>query len=245
MPSLGVGCKGRLGGGLATRLIARGRAAHEAFPFAGDNALRKLIDVIPFVEKIGEFKLEYPKELNEPAINRIEHIKSSRKLNSEQEKAVDRLFDYPTVSCNILNAGVKMNVVPDYAEAVFDIRLTPGSDPMKVKSQIEKLVREANVPGVEVVVGPMPYAGYYESPNSPFAMQLAERVEIVTGKKPGFVLGIGGHDGTRVSRIAGIPSITYGIMLSGQAHRSDEHISIENLALGAKIYAAFPIIYKG
>ena len=244
MPSLNLGCKGGLGGRLATRLIARGRTAHGSTPFLGDNALKKLIEVIPYVEKIGEFKLEYPEELNEPARSRIEYVKAALKLTSEQERAADRLFDYPTVSCNILNAGVKKNVVPDYAEATFDIRLTPGSDPMKVKSQIEKLVGEANVPGVEVEVGATPYVGYYESPHSPFAKQLAETVEKVTGKKPDFRLQTGGTDGVSVSRIAGIPSIAYGTG-TGQAHQPDERVTIENLVLGVKVYSAFPIIYRG
>jgi len=240
MPSLDLGCKGNLG----TRLIARGRTAHGSTPFLGDNALRKLIDVIPSVEKIGEFKLEYPEELKEAAKRRIEFVKATRKMTCEQEKAADRLFDYPTVTCNILNAGVKRNVVPDYAEATFDIRLTPGSDPMKVKSQIEKLVREANIPGVEVEVKAMSYAGYYESPYSPFAIQLAETVEKVTGKKPFYKLLTGGTDGVSASRIAGIPSLGYGTSMTGQAHQPDECITIENLVLGVKIYAAFPIIYR-
>ncbi len=241
MPSRDLGCKGSV----ATRLIARGRTAHGSTPFLGDNALRKLIDVIPFVEKIGQFKLEYPEELKEAAKRRIEFVKATRKMTPEQEKAADRLFDYPTVTCNILNAGIKRNVVPDYAEAIFDIRLTPGSDPMKVKSQIERLVREANVPGVEAEVKAAPYVGYYESPHSPFAIQLAETVERVTGKKPFYKLLTGGHDGVKTSRIAGIPSLGYGTSITGQAHQPDERNTIENLVLGVKIYSAFPLIYTG
>ncbi len=206
-PNLGVGCKGRLGGPLETKLIARGRSSHGSIPFAGDNAINKLIEVIPFVERIGEFRLEYPEELREPAKSRIENIKATRKLTPEQDKAVERLFDYPTVTCNILKGGIKSNVVPDYAEAVFDIRLTPGSDPKKAISQIEKLISEANVSGVEVKIGETPYAGYYESPHCPFAKQLAETLEKITGKNPVFMRGTGGTDGARVSRISGIPSI--------------------------------------
>jgi len=241
MPCVNIGCKGNA----ATRLIARGKSAHGSTPFLGDNALRKLIDVIPFVEKIADFKLEYPKELTEPVESSIKHVKTIQQLTPEQEKAADRLFDYPTVSCNILNAGIKRNVVPDYAEALFDIRLTPGSDPMKVKSQIEKLVGDANVPGVEVEVRAMPYVGYYESPHSPFAMQLAETVEKVTGRKPFHRIVQGGNDGVKTSRIAGISSLGYGITMAEQAHMPDESITFENLVLGVKIYSAFPLIYTG
>ena len=241
MPCVNIGCKGNLG----TRLISTGKAAHGSTPFLGDNALRKLIEVIPFVEKIGDFKLEYPKELKGPVESSIKHVKTIQQLTPEQEKAADRLFDYPTVTCNLLNAGVKGNVVPDYAEATFDIRLTPGSDSMKVKSRIEKLVGDANVSGVGVEVRAMPYVGYYESPDSPFAMQLAEAVEKVTGKKPFYRVVQGGTDGVNVSRIAGILSLGYGITMAGQAHQPDERIAIKNLVLGVKIYSAFPMIYRG
>jgi len=84
----------------------------------------------------------------------------------------------------------------------------------------------------------------YESPHSPFAIQLAETVEKVTGKKPFYKLLTGGTDGISVSRIAGIPSLGYGTSMTGQTHQPDERITIENLVLGVKIYAAFPIIYR-
>lgn len=241
MPSLDLGCKG----GAGTKLISKGKTAHGSTPFLGDNAVRKLIDAVPWVEKIGEFKLDFPEELREPIKSSIKFVKATQPLTPEQEKAADRLFDYPTVACNIIGGGVKSNVVPDYAEATFDIRLTPGSDPLKVKARIEELVEESGIPGIEAEVRAGPYAGYYESPNSPFAHQLAETVKKVTGTKPFYKILTGGTDGTRISRIAGIPCLGYGTSLTGQAHQPDERITIENLVLGVKIYSVFPLIYRG
>ena len=240
-PVLNIGCKG----GVGTRLISKGKTAHASTPFLGDNALRKLIDVIPFVEKIGELKLEYPEELKGPIERSIEFIRTTQKLTPEQSKAAARIFDYPTVACNMFNAGVKRNVVPDFAEAVFDIRVTPGSDPLTVQSRIEELVKEANVPNVDVEFDAKPYLGYYESPRTPFARQLAETIEKTTGRQPKTIIASGGTDGVSVSRIAGIPSLAWGTSLIGQAHQPDERVSIENLVLGVKTFAAFPMIYRG
>lgn len=241
LPSLDLGCKG----GARTTLVARGKTAHGSTPFLGDNAIEKLLKVIPWVDKIGEFRLELPPELEEPIESSIDFLIKTQILSEEQKEAAKRAFHYPTVACNIINGGVKVNVVPDYAEAVFDIRLTPGSKPLKVKERIEELVREAGVSGVEANVSASETAGYYESPNSAFAQQLAETVQKVTGRKPTFKILTGGTDAISIKRFTGIPCLGYGTSMTGQAHQPDERNKIENLVLGVKVYAGFPLIYRG
>ncbi len=147
-PSIDLGCKG----GAQTRLIAKGKTAHGSTPFLGDNAITKLIKVIPEVYKIGNFKLDLPEELEKPIRDSVKFYMAEAKT-PELQKAVKRLFNYPTVTCNIINGGVKINVVPDYAEAEFDIRLTPGASVSAVRKEIDRLVKAANVPGVEVAAG--------------------------------------------------------------------------------------------
>jgi len=158
---------------------------------------------------------------------------------------VERLFHYPTVACNIISGGVKSNVVPDYAEATFDIRLTPGSKPLKVKERILELVKEANVPGVEAVVRAGETAGYHESPNSPFAHQLSDTIQKFTGKRPIIKILTGGTDAISIKNYAGIPCLGYGTSLVGMAHQPDEYVTVENLVLGVKVYAGFSLTYKG
>jgi succinyl-diaminopimelate desuccinylase len=241
-PSIDLGCKG----GTPTTLIATGTTAHGATPFLGDNAINRLIKAIPWVEKIRDYKLELPPELEEPIKSSLEFYMSSWDLKTdEQREAAKRAFHYPTATCNIINGGVKRNVVPDYAEATFDIRLTPGSNPMKVKKRIEELVEESGIHGVEAVVTAQETAGYYESPDSAFAHQIADTVEKMTGKEPMFTILTGGTDAISVKRHTGIPCLGYGTSLSGVAHQPDEYITIDNLVLGIKIYSGFALLYKG
>ena len=240
MPSIDVGCKG----GAGTRLIARGSTAHGSTPYLGDNAIDKLNRVIPWVYKIGDYRLELPGELDEAVESSIEYYLKTQDLKTkEQVEAVKRLFNYPSVACNIISGGVKSNVVPDYAEATFDIRLTPGSKPLKVKERIEALVAEAGEPGVEAVVRARETAGYYEPSNSRFARQLAGVVGKATGKKPIFKILTGGTDAVSIKRFTGIPCLGYGTSLTGVAHQPNERVTIENLVLGVKVYSAFPLAY--
>lgn len=242
LPSIDLGCKG----GAGTRLIARGKTAHGSTPYLGDNAIEKLIKVIPWVKKIADYRLELPEELDEPIKSSLDFYMKTQDLDSpEKKEAAKRLFHYPTVACNIISGGVKSNVVPDYAEATFDIRLTPGSKPLKVKQRIEGLVEEASIRGVEAVVRARDTAGYYESPRSPFAYQFSETIEKITGKIPIFKILTGGTDAVSIKHFTGIPCLGYGTSLTGMAHQPDERVTIENLVLGVKIYSAFPLIYRG
>jgi len=238
-PCIDLGCKG----GTPTKLIARGKTAHGSTPFLGDNAITKLTKAIPWVEKISDFRLSLPPELEEPIKSTIEFMQKNLTITGEQAEALERAFHYPTVSCNIINGGVKRNVVPDYAEAEFDIRLTPGSKPLKVKARIEELVKEVDIAGIEVSVMARETAGYYESPDTPFARQLSETIQKVTGRVPSFKILTGGTDAVSIKRFTGIPCLGYGTGLTGMAHQPNEHISIDNLVLGVKVYSAFPLIY--
>ena len=244
-PSIDLGCKG----GAGTKLIARGHTAHGSTPFLGDNAIKKLINAIPWVEKIDDFKLDYPPELEPVIESSVEFFKTAQALTPEQAKAMEYNFKTPSVTCNIIHGGVKTNVIPDYAEAEFDIRLTPGSTVSRVRAQIQKLVEESGIKGLEVAP-PRPgrtgddKAGYYESPNSSFANQLIGLIGDITGKPVNMKILQGGTDGVSTSKIAGIPSLGYGASLTGQAHQPDERMSVENLVLGIKVYTAFPLVYK-
>jgi succinyl-diaminopimelate desuccinylase len=248
-PSIDLGCKG----GAQTRLIANGKTAHGSTPFLGDNAITKLIKVIPEVYKIGNFKLDLPEELNKLIRDSVKFYMAEVKT-PELKKYVRRLFNYPSVTCNIIHGGVKINVVPDYAEAEFDIRLTPGASVSAVRKEIDRLVKAAGVPGVEVVAGRESHAkasgklgdqaGFYEDPNTIFAKQFAKTIKKATGKRPSLKILTGGTDGISTSKIAGIPSLGYGTSISGVAHQPNEYITIENLILGIKIYGAFPYIFK-
>ena len=241
-PSIDLGCKG----GAGVKLVSRGKTAHGSTPYLGDNAISKLIKGIPWVEKVDDFKLDFPDDLKSELSQSIEYYK--RNTPKELHKVMENNFYTPSVTCNIINGGVKINVVPDYAEAEFDIRLTPGSHPKKVVDRIKALVAESGIEGLEVVATrdqkAEDTAGYYESPNSSFAKQFTGIIGEITGKPVNMKILTGGTDGVSTSKISGIPSLGYGTSLDGMAHQPDERVTIENLVLGVKIFTAFPLFYK-
>jgi succinyl-diaminopimelate desuccinylase len=241
-PSIDLGCKG----GAATKLIAKGKTAHGSTPVLGDNAITKLTKAIPWVEKIRDYRLDLPPELNAPIKRSLEfYMESWDPKTEEQKQATERVFNYPTVSCNVISGGVKRNVVPDYAEAEFDIRLTPGCNPLLVKHRIEELIRQSGIEGLEAHVNAGKTAGYHESSDSQFALQLSETIKRITGKTPNFKILTGGTDAISIKNYTGTPCLGYGTSLTSMAHQPDEHVTTENLVLGTKIYAEFPATYRG
>lgn len=242
-PSIDLGCKG----GAGVKLIARGQTAHGSTPYLGDNAIKKLIAGIPWVEKINDYPLDFPDSLKPAIEDSIEYYRNTQDLTPDQEKLMAHNFYTPSVSCNIINGGVKTNVIPDYAEAEFDIRLTPGSHQLRVVERIKELVKESGIKGLEVKhqnLKPDDTAGFCETPDTSFAHQFTDVIHKITGKPVNMKVLTGGTDGVSTSRIAGIPSLGYGTSLTGQAHQPNERITIENLVLGVKIYTAFPLTYK-
>lgn len=244
-PSIDLGCKG----GAGVKLIARGQTAHGSTPYLGVNAITRLINGIPWVEKIDDFKLDWPETLRPAVEGSVEYYKQMTPTGADDLlQAMEHNFYTPSVTCNIIQGGVKINVVPDYAEAEFDIRLTPGSHPTKVVDRIKELVKESGIEGLEVVAtreyDEDDYAGYYESPSSEFADQFKAVIKEITGKDVNMKILTGGTDGISTSKIAGIPSLGYGTSLTGQAHQPDERVTIENLVLGVQVFTAFPLLYK-
>lgn len=238
--NIGVGNKG----GIGTRLIAQGKTAHGSRPYLGDNALDKLLKVIPYVKRIGEYRLELPPELAPIIKSSVELLLRNEDLTEAQRVTMKSLYDYPTgPSLNILNGGVKGNVIPDYAEAYFDIRLTPGCDPRKVKGRLEELVAKAGVPGVTVEARAARTAGYYEPADSPQVKYLSEAVRLVTGEEPALTIAPWGTDAVSIKRYTGISCLIFGPMLEDQLHQPDEQVPIENLVTSAKVYTLFPYTY--
>ena len=236
-PVMDVGCKG----GVTTIITAEGAAAHGSVPFMGENAIEKLITAIRDIRKIEELRLDVPEVLEPVIASSIELYKKTTKLTEAQKTKLDRLFHYPTASLNIIRGGVKSNVVPDRAEALFDVRVTPGANIEAVKKEISRLLGASGVEGVKVEF--KSHEGYYEDPNSKPVKALMETVEAAIGTTPKLKLLTGGTDAIFLKMSVDIPCIGFGAGVQGTAHINNEYVTIPNLITATKVYAVFPLLY--
>ena len=140
-PTIDVGCKGAM----RPTIKVKGKTAHGSTPFYGDNAIDKLIKILEHVKRIADYRLDVPEDLEPVIESSINFSLDDPELTEEQKEAIRRQYHYPTVSLNIFHGGKKINVVPDYAEASIDVRLTPGVNSEAVKEQFENLASESGV----------------------------------------------------------------------------------------------------
>lgn len=141
-----------------------------------------------------------------------------------------------TIALTMLNAGIKVNVVPTVAEAALDCRLLPGTD----ADAFLKNLREQLGPGdfkIDYIQKPD------EAPPSPDSGEAWDAIEHVVaadfkGARVVPWMTTGGTD-SRLLRAKGVPA--YGfvpvILDMGEivrVHGDDERLSVENLNRGIK-----------
>jgi len=236
-PYIDVGCKGYL----RLRLKAFGKSAHASMPFYGDNAIDKLLSAIESIREISDYRLKVPVDLEDLTESSIEYLLASDSLTKEQKDSIKRAFHYPTVSLTMINGGIKINVVPDYAESSFDIRVTPGVNLESIVKRIYELLDDFKAKGVEAEIIDLEN-GYYERWDSDFALSLRKAVEMSTGSQPKPKILLGATDAVPVKRFLGVPCLGFGAGIEELAHAPNEYVTVDGLMAAAKVYAILPFL---
>ncbi len=237
-PSIDAGCKGYL----RMRIRASGKTAHASAPFRGDNAIDKLVSAVERAKRIRDYAFDLPEGLKPLAESTIRLVLKEKDWTESQKSAILRLFNYPTFSLDLIEGGVKLNVVPDSAEASFDIRVTPGVDPKLVEREIFGMFEGVGSEGLQVeTIGVED--GYYERWDIPFAESLKKAVRLTVGREPLPRIVMGSTDAILVKKGSDIPCLGFGAGDEGLAHAPNEYVTIENLVMAAQVYAVLPLVF--
>ena len=145
--------------------------------------------------------------------------------------ARDPAHDVPhsTVHVGRLAGGDALNMVPDTAEMLFEVRLVPGEDGAAVEARIEAAAWDAAArsgPGARVALERI--AGYpgLDLPEGAGAAREACRLAGTAGT---IKVAFGTEAG--VLAAAGVPSVVCGPgSMAGQGHRPDEYVETSQLA---------------
>lgn len=168
---------------LKLKLISKGKAAHGARPWLGDNAIEKLI---------GDY----------------------RTLKTFFEQSAPGHW-HRTMNFSVVHAGKSHNQVPDYAEAIFDIRYTENDN-------IDELIAKmrAEIQGELVVETKEPLFHGGESPYLELLLDISKDAEL------GF--GHGASDARFLSQ-HGIKGIVWGADGDQSQHSKNEHVNIKSI----------------
>ena len=229
-------------GALRAELITSGKMGHGAMPLVGFNPIPPMVSIL---EKI--------KQLEEEEIGRLER---------------DTFLGYPSITPTVLQAPVKgepqLNVIPQQCRALLDIRTIPGQSHEALKKELENIVqeeersicaslesgplkeiREEFQKGLSKGISFQAKLHVFEdrpwtktSRDEPIVQAVSRAYRSVTGQEPIYDGVPGATDGTFISAWAGIPIVTLGAGKWMIPHQKDEWVSVEDLCLTAKIYAA-------
>jgi succinyl-diaminopimelate desuccinylase len=229
-------------GALRVELITTGKMSHGAMPLAGFNPIPPMVSI-----------LEKMKHLEEEEIERL---------------GKDAFLGYPSITPTVLHAPVKgepqLNVVPHQCRALLDIRTIPGQSHEALKKQLEDIVkeeersiceslqsgsfreiRESLEKGLSKGIPFQASLNIFEdrpwtktSREEPIVQAVSRAYRSVTGEEPIYDGVPGATDGTFLTAWAGIPVVTLGAGKRMIPHQKDEWVSVEDLCLTAKLYAA-------
>ena len=165
------------------KLIARGKTAHGAQPWLGENAIENLIN---------DYKV----------------LKAAFKVSTPDHW-------HRTLNFSRFQAGQSGNQVPDYAEALFDVRYTENDDMEAIFKKLQKEIK-----GELIVERKEPL---FEGGDSPYLDLL---LDISNAADVGFEHGA---SDARFLAAHGIKGIVWGADGDMSQHSADEHVNIDSV----------------
>jgi succinyl-diaminopimelate desuccinylase len=170
-------------GVIRLKLISRGKSAHGARPWLGENAIEKLIE---------------------------DYLQIKRYFQESSPEHWHR-----TMNFSVIHAGKSTNQVPNFAEAVFDVRYTENDDMDRLIEKIQKKIDgELRVEIKEPL---------FQSGDSPYLDSL---LEIAKKTKVGFEHGA---SDARFLAEYGMTGIVWGADGDQSQHSEQEHVNIPSV----------------
>lgn len=222
-------------------LKATGKSGHGSIPH-GDNAAEKLVRAIhkllsyqtpmrltPLVETYlnGIIQAE-PLDVRRAFETKGKKPERFLQAFSLHPQIIAMLRD--TYTLTVLKAGNKVNIIPPQAEALFDCRLLPDTDPVDFFGRLQAMIADEGV-----VLEPL--APVEPSPPSPLENPLYQAIEKIAARKdpgvPVVPMLITGATDSRFFRSMGIPCYDFvPFRLKREdlslVHNVDERLRVEN-----------------
>jgi acetylornithine deacetylase/succinyl-diaminopimelate desuccinylase-like protein len=196
-------------------VTVKGRASHAGRPHIGANALQAAARMISGLEKL-RFQVRHP------------------------------LFEIPnpSLSVTMIQAGTKINIIPERCTFSIDRRMLPGETSESVVQEIDEVLRQNISEGIstEVRITHDGWDPYVLDPESPLVAGLSQAIKDVVGEALKLKGKAGCTDASHLVHKAQIPSVCFGPGLEDTAHTANERVALEKVVQAAKVYARAAMI---
>lgn len=209
-------------GQLATTVIVRGLGAHTGNLEKGVNAIVKANKVISRLQELAEKVSARPHPLTGKA----------------------------RMSINMIQAGEKINVLPDKCVITIDRRITPAENFEDAHNEIQKVLDELKGDDPELDIKLITKTGMHpvaSDPDSELVKVLKSAGEDIRGGEPVRVTGSqGSSDYSWYVNILGKPAASYSMSSTERrGHAPNEYVLVDDLVKTAKAYALTYMRYLG
>jgi acetylornithine deacetylase/succinyl-diaminopimelate desuccinylase-like protein len=240
--SVGIGEKGTL----PLRITARGESGHASMPSVGDNAIPHLATLLtrlgqggPEVHTIPEVSRPFFAALlgEEPDGDAAEVLRRVVALNPSLRHIAPALAG-TTMAPTMLQAGLRLNILPARASVDLDCRVLPGVSRGDVIAEVRRRLGDDIAYDLEPIDEYI--AGNSSSPDGPLmdatrawiAQQDPESIVVPT-------ISTGFTDSVYLRRVLGVQALAYcpaivtpGDVVEAGFHNRNERIHVDDLALG-------------
>lgn len=213
------GHKGRV----EMKVVAKGKSAHAASNFMGDNAIYKLVPIVDAISKL------------------------------EPELGDDPFLGHGRITVTHMEVQTpSLNAVPDEATAYIDQRITFGEDPQDALQRIKNLIGERDDIEASILYDEEPsytgfkfgsdkiYPAWALEEDDPFVQAGIKAGEAAFGQAPNTGKWDFSTNGIYWRGKAGIPSIGYGPGDEIHAHTVLDQVVLDDVVKSTEWYAVLP-----
>lgn len=217
-------------GGLHIVLKAAGKSAHGSLGgFKGDNAILKMAKVLDQMPRLTTIEGHF-KESQRHALE--------NSIRSTEEKVGEpgsgEVIRHVSANVGLISGGTRPNMVPDYCEAIVDVRLPIGVDHREIVDMLDSIIAECGVEGITYDLH-WKSEGNYTDEDAVIVQTVKKNAEAVWGVEviPAYQWA---SSDARAYRAQGIPTIQYGPANTEGIHSYNENVDIEDVVNAGQIY---------
>lgn len=144
------------------------------------------------------------------------------------------VIDHVAVNVGMIHGGVRPNMVPDYCEAVLDVRLPIGVDEQEIRDCVDNIVKKSQMEGIEYTLDFQSFGNYTEI-DAAIVEAIKKHAEELWKIEvlPAYQWA---SSDAREYREKGIPTIQYGPSNTVGIHSYNETVDIEDVKNAGQIY---------
>ncbi len=187
----------------------RGREAHSSLAPRGVNAINAAVKVIGYLAEMAE------------------------------RKATQGPYDYDydvahsTVHTGVIDGGTQINIVPGQCRFEFEFRNLPADDPRALLAEVQSFAHEQVEPAMKAIDPATGFAweekSFFPGLETPLDAEVVSLAKSFSGSNTTGKVAFGTEAG--LFHQSGIPAVICGPGSIEQAHKPDEYVSLEQLAL--------------